>query len=102
MNFAESKLKYEDIKNILQMLQENKIHEKIAEQMLIELLDKGKTEVKEKIADEEKISKIIEEVIKNNQKVVQDYRNGNEKAFNFLFGQVMKETKKLAEPKIVE
>ncbi|MFH1127215.1 MAG: Asp-tRNA(Asn)/Glu-tRNA(Gln) amidotransferase subunit GatB [archaeon] len=37
--------------------------------------------------------KIIEKVLESNKKAADDYRNGEEKALNYLVGQVMKETK---------
>jgi len=51
---------------------------------------------------EEKLKKIVEEVIKENQKAVEDFRKGKEKAIQFLIGQVMRKTQGRCEPKIVK
>jgi len=43
----------------------------------------------------------VKEVIEKNPKVVADFKKGKENALQFLIGQVMKETKGKAEPKLV-
>ena len=53
------------------------------------------------VSNENELEKIIEEIIKNNPQPVQDYKNGKTEALQFLIGQVMKETKGRANPKIV-
>jgi aspartyl-tRNA(Asn)/glutamyl-tRNA(Gln) amidotransferase subunit B len=52
--------------------------------------------------DREELKKIVEEVIKENQKAVDDFKKGKEKAIQFLLGQVMRKTQGKCEPKIVE
>ncbi len=53
------------------------------------------------IKDEDKLGKIIDEVIKKNNKVVQEYLEGKEPALKFLLGQVMQKTKGQADHKVV-
>ncbi len=53
------------------------------------------------IQDEGEIEKAIEEAIKANPKQVEDYRKGREKLFGFFVGEVMKQTKGKANPKLV-
>ncbi|GIW67562.1 MAG: aspartyl/glutamyl-tRNA(Asn/Gln) amidotransferase subunit B [Candidatus Parcubacteria bacterium] len=55
---------------------------------------------KEKISDAQVLSNIIDEVIKENQKIVQDYLAGKDKSLEFLIGEVMKKTKGRADPKL--
>jgi aspartyl-tRNA(Asn)/glutamyl-tRNA(Gln) amidotransferase subunit B len=50
------------------------------------------------MSDTSEIERIVEDVLKNNEKQVQDYRAGKEKAFNSLVGQVMKATRGKANP----
>lgn len=50
------------------------------------------------ISDTGAIEKIIDEVLANNQKSVEEFRAGKAKAFNALIGQVMKATKGKANP----
>lgn len=52
------------------------------------------------IDDEEELGKIIDDVIKNNNNSVIDYKNGHDRAIKFLMGQIMKETKGSANPVI--
>ncbi len=53
------------------------------------------------IHDSGEIESAIEKVLQANLKLVEDYRNGKEKVFDFLVGEVMKATKGKANPKMV-
>ncbi len=71
------------------------------QELLIDLVaDKNRKEIIEKIeknkvvSDEELIKKTVKKVIENNPKAVEDYKKGQEKAIQFLFGQAMRELKK--------
>ena len=44
---------------------------------------------------------VNDEIINSNPKVLQDYKNGKEKAFGFFIGQIMKATKGQANPEMV-
>ena len=52
-----------------------------------------------KITERIEIKKIVEKVIKENKKPVQDYKQGKKEALNFLLGQVMRHSKKRADYK---
>jgi aspartyl-tRNA(Asn)/glutamyl-tRNA(Gln) amidotransferase subunit B len=64
------------------------------------------TIIKEKnliqISDTGALDNIIDEVIKENQKSVNDYKQGNASALMFLVGQVMKKSQGKANPKVVQ
>jgi len=64
-----------------------------------------KTIVKEEglevVNDESALLGIVRKVIENNPQSVADYKGGKEKAFGFLVGQVMKETRGKANPQLV-
>lgn len=65
--------------------------EEIAKSMdLIQVSDKGELE------------KIVEQVISENTKAVEDYKNGEMKAIGFLVGQVMKASNGKANPSVVQ
>jgi aspartyl-tRNA(Asn)/glutamyl-tRNA(Gln) amidotransferase subunit B len=49
------------------------------------------------ISDTNEIEKIAKKVISENKKAVEDYKNGEDKAINFLIGQVMKLSNKRAD-----
>lgn len=53
------------------------------------------------VSDEGELRAIVEEVIANNQKMVDDYKNGKKKAIGALVGQTMKATKGKANPGLV-
>ncbi len=53
------------------------------------------------VTDTGAIEKIIDQVLSNNPKQLQDYRNGKEKLFGFFVGQVMKASKGKADPSLV-
>lgn len=85
---------------MLNLLDDNQISQAGARTILLELW--GSQKSTEEIIEEmhlklenndDELEKIIEEIIKNNEKCVNDYKNGNQKAFAFFVGQVMKATK---------
>ena len=93
---------------MLSMIKEGTISGKIAKDVFEEMYRTGERPekiVKEKgwvqILDEAEITKAIEGVMKANQKQVEDYQKGKEKIFGFFVGEVMKETKGKANPKLV-
>lgn len=53
------------------------------------------------ISDTSELDALVEKVIAANPQVVQDIRSGNHKAVGFIVGQVMKETKGQANPRVV-
>ena len=55
----------------------------------------------EQISDLGELNKIVDNIIKNNYKSVEDYQSGKAKLLGFFVGQVMKETQGRANPKIV-
>lgn len=97
-----------NIVDIVSMLSENKISSRGAKDILAELANQS-GEV-EQIAtekgllqqsDEGALTEIVQRIINNNQKVVDEYKAGKEASLQFLIGQGMKETKGSANPKIL-
>ncbi len=93
---------------MLKLIDDGTISGKIGKRVLEEMVISGKDPaviVKEKglvqITDTEELSKIIDQVIADNPKSVEDYRNGKTKAIGFLVGQTMKATKGKANPELV-
>ena len=54
----------------------------------------------ENITNDDEIRNVIKEIIKNNQESVVDFKNGHDRAIKYLMGQVMKETKGKANPRL--
>jgi aspartyl-tRNA(Asn)/glutamyl-tRNA(Gln) amidotransferase subunit B len=93
---------------MLSMIQEGTISGKIAKDVLEEMYRTGEYPVdivKEKgwiqIQDQGEIEQVIERVMEANPKQVEDYRKGKEKIFGFIVGEIMKQTKGKANPKLV-
>jgi len=81
----------------------------VAKDLLPEIIKTGKSIEKlikekgvKKIDSDEEISKIIKNILKKNDNLVEKYRNGKTKLFGFFMGQVMKATKGNANPKKVK
>ena len=53
------------------------------------------------VTDQGEIEKVINEVIKDNPKMVQEYLGGKDKLLGFFVGQAMKKTKGKANPKML-
>lgn len=90
------------------LIGQGKISSKIAKIVLEEMFNTGKDPshiIEEKglseIKDEGEIEKIVKEVLNENQKAIEDYKNGKENSFTFLVGQIMAKSKGKANPQIV-
>lgn len=104
----ESKIKPEDLAELIKLIDNNTISSKIAKKVFEEMFETGKEPkqiVEEKglvqITDEGALKEIVAKVVENNPKSVEDYKAGRDKAIGFLVGQIMKETKGKANPGIV-
>ena len=97
----------DNIKDIVSLLEKDEISSKIAKEIIAELLDNGgvvsdiidKKGLKQ-ISNESDILNVINTILDNNPKSIEDYNNGLDRAVKFLMGQVMKETKGKANPKM--
>ena len=54
----------------------------------------------ENITDDSEIREVIKRIISENPESVEDYKNGHDRAIKYLMGQVMKETKGKANPRV--
>lgn len=93
------------ISQLLKLVEENKITEKVAKKILEELIVKDfdvneyvKKHKLEAVSDAGELVKYCKEAIEENPKAVQDYKSGNEPAINFIVGQVMRKTRGKATP----
>lgn len=78
------------------------INKKISTQLSVdEFINKLIDNLKPKEVDRKLLIEVIDKVLKNNQKAVEDYKKGKTNAIMFLVGQVMKEMKGKAEAKMV-
>ncbi|HJA41857.1 MAG TPA: Asp-tRNA(Asn)/Glu-tRNA(Gln) amidotransferase subunit GatB [Firmicutes bacterium] len=93
---------------LIQMVVGGSISSKIAKEVFKDMIESGKNPadiVKEKglvqISDEGMLLDLIHELLDANQKIVDGYKGGNEKALGFFVGQIMKATKGQANPQLV-
>jgi aspartyl-tRNA(Asn)/glutamyl-tRNA(Gln) amidotransferase subunit B len=98
----------EHLAGMLSMIEEGSISGKIGKQVFEEMYRTGKdpqTIVKEKgwiqIQDSSELTAVIDDVLQGHPDEVKKYREGKEKVFGFLVGQVMKATRGQANPKLV-
>ena len=94
--------------NLIQFLQEGSISGKIAKTVFEEMVQSGKDpstiiEVRglKQVSDEGALRGLLETLLNNNPKQVEQYRAGKTQVKGFFVGQVMKETKGQANPQIV-
>ena len=106
-------LSWKDIKinplnffKIINHLLEDKISSRVAKDVLMEIVTTGEDPLKiikerklEKVEDSSLINQVIEEVINENQKAIEDYKKGKTTALQFLVGKAMAKLKGAADPK---
>lgn len=105
-DIAESPISPQQLGGLISRIVDNTISGKIAKQVFAEMLESvGQTadqiiEAKglKQETDSGAIEAVIREVIAANEKMVEEYKSGKEKAFNGLVGQVMKASKGKANP----
>ncbi len=90
---------------LLSLLDKNKITELKAKEILRQWIPKSfspniQLKKQQTISSEKEIEKLCWKVIKENPKAVKDYKQGEEKALNFLIGKVMQKSSKRADYKI--
>lgn len=93
---------------VLKLVEDGTINSSVGKQVFEEMFKTGKDPaaiVEEKglkqIDDSDEILTLVQQIISENQKPVEDYKNGNKKAMTFFVGQVMKATRGKANPKTV-
>jgi aspartyl-tRNA(Asn)/glutamyl-tRNA(Gln) amidotransferase subunit B len=94
------KIEPEHFIKLLSLIEEKKITELKAKEILRTWKTKSNPpDIKGEtmISDKSEIDKIVEKIISDNTKAVQDYKSGQAQALNFLIGQVMRETNKRAD-----
>ncbi len=107
LSFDQLSFKPNELAEMLKMIDGGEISGKIAKEILPELLSKGgspKQLVKERglgmIGDPKVIEEIIDKLILNHPNEVESFRAGKKKLLGFFVGQLMKETKGKADPKL--
>jgi aspartyl-tRNA(Asn)/glutamyl-tRNA(Gln) amidotransferase subunit B len=105
---TESPVSAENLGGLIKLIAQGKISGKIAKEILPKMFESGDTaeaiaerEGLHQISDTGAIKKIIDEVIAQNPKQVEQYRGGKQAVIGFLVGQVMKASRGQADPAAV-
>lgn len=110
---SEAHLSVKFLDELLSLIEENKINDRNAEQILqdqvdgshvVDYAEKANVESEAKArdllkAEEDEVDQIVSEIIEDNQDAVEDYNSGDDGAINFLVGQVMQNSGGKADPK---
>jgi len=98
----------EHLGKLVKLIQQDIISGKIAKDVLIEMFNTKKDpeiiidqQGLKQVTDTSEIENIVDEVIQENQKMVDQYLSGKEKLLGFFVGQSMKKSKGKANPKIL-
>jgi aspartyl-tRNA(Asn)/glutamyl-tRNA(Gln) amidotransferase subunit B len=100
----------EHIAQLIELIDKKEITGKIAKQIADEMIKNPKKAPKEivksnpnyqPLSDTREIEVFVDQVIKENPQSIVDYKNGKDKAFAYLVGQVMKLSRGKANPQIV-
>ena len=93
---------------IIQMVSQGKINRNVGKSVVEELYKNGiepEEYVKEKglliVDNTSQVEPVVQEVLKSYPQSIEDYKNGEEKAFNFLVGQCMRLLKGSASPQTI-
>lgn len=96
------------LSKMIQLIEDGTISGKIAKKVFQEIIkndtdpekwvnDKGLIQ----LSDPAKLTPIIDGVLDANQQSIEDFKNGKDRAIGFLVGQIMKQTRGQANPKVV-
>jgi aspartyl-tRNA(Asn)/glutamyl-tRNA(Gln) amidotransferase subunit B len=107
-SIKEIKITPENYAELIGFVAEGKINSSAAQAVLEEMYTTGgdPSQIIEErgliqVSDEGVLDAIVDEVIGKNQKSAEDYKSGRQNALQFLMGQVMKESKGKANPRVV-
>ena len=107
-HLSETGLTPENLSQMIQLIEDGTISSKIGKRVFKELIEHGgnpKQLVEEKgwaqLSDPSKLRPIITEILDKNEQSIEDYKNGKDRALGFLVGNIMKQTRGQANPKVV-
>ena len=108
ISVAEYPVSFKNLQNLLSSVQSEVISSKQAKDVFERMWNNGEdaqyiieNEGMKQISDTDELNKIVDNIIKNNYKSVEEYQNGKDKLLGFFVGQVMKETKGKGNPKLI-
>ncbi|MBI2591120.1 MAG: Asp-tRNA(Asn)/Glu-tRNA(Gln) amidotransferase subunit GatB [Candidatus Brennerbacteria bacterium] len=109
IGFGDLKIPPEHLAHLVSLIADETFSSRMAKDVLAKMFDSGldpEAIIKEsgltQMGDEEDLTAIIEEVIKENLPAVEDVKKGKQNAVQFLIGQAMKKSKGRAKPEAVK
>lgn len=108
ISLDELKFTKQDFIELLKLISDSKINNNAGKKVFRKMFEDGKKPmdiVKEdgllQVGDESEIKQMVQAVLDQNEASINDYKNGKDRAFGFLVGQVMKASRGKANPQIV-
>lgn len=108
VELSDTALTPERLATMIKLIEDETISSKIAKKVFKEIITNDtepKAWVESKgmvqLSDPAKLQPIIDEVLDNNEQSIEDFKNGKDRAIGFLVGQIMKKTRGMANPKMV-
>ena len=108
ISLRDSKVGAKELAGLIRLIENETISGKIGKEVLPEMLDTGKSADEivtakglVQVTDAKLLEEVADRVIAANQKTADEVRAGKIEAIGFLVGQVMKETKGKANPKLI-
>ncbi len=106
LNILNSPILPKQLSKLINRIDDNTISNNAAKRVFENLWNNSKKEVDliidelglKQISDSNEIDVIVDEVLKNNLAMIEEFKSGKDKAFNALVGQVMKASKGKANP----
>ena len=108
VELADIKLTPENLAAMIKLIKDGTISSKIAKKVFAETNANG-TDPKKyvedqgmvQLSDTSVLEPMVKEVVDNNPQSVEDFKNGKDRAIGFLVGQIMKQTRGKANPKVI-
>jgi len=108
LDFKDLKIKPEDLRKLVDLIEAGVLSSTGAKQVFEEMFKTGcepealvdQLGLKQ-ISDEDVIVELVRKVLNENQKSVEDYKNGKSNALGFLVGQCMKASKGKGNPQLI-
>ena len=108
LSIADIPISSVNFSDLLAAIKSDKISTKQGKIVLEKMWETGKTaeeiidnEGLSQISGTDEINKLVDKVLKNHYKSVEEYKNGKDKLFGFFVGEIMKESKGKASPQVV-
>lgn len=108
VELADIKLTPENLAAMIKLIKDGTISSKIAKKVFAETIANG-TDPKKyvedqgmvQLSDTSVLEPMVKQVVDNNPQSVEDFKNGKDRAIGFLVGQIMKQTRGKANPKVI-